>query len=272
MNWETFFEESESVTAEETRRFIESGEPERYQLVDVRQPKEYEHAHIPGAILLPLAELAKRTGELNRDKPTIVYCRSGVRSKAACQVLARSGIRHVFNMTGGIITWQGTQAEGDVEEGLEFFANGDFPTTFELAYQMEDGLRRFYLALAEKAELAEEKEMLRHLAGFEEGHMSRLKARYAQEGGTEPLRVMEGGLDIEQALEVFKNQLGSIEHVLQLGMKLEAQAFDLYQRLAWKHQEEETAAFFRNMAEDEQQHLLQLSGELDRVLDETRPA
>ncbi|MBE0585576.1 MAG: rhodanese-like domain-containing protein, partial [Desulfofustis sp.] len=149
MNWETFFEDAENVTAEETRRFIESGEPDRYQLVDVRQPKEYEQAHIPGAILLPLAELSKRFKELNPDKPTIVYCRSGVRSKAACQVLSHTGIKHVFNMTGGIITWQGAQAEGDVEDGLEFFANGNFPTTFELAYQMEDGLRRFYLALSE---------------------------------------------------------------------------------------------------------------------------
>lgn len=271
MNWETFFEDSENVTAEETRRFIESGEPERYQLVDVRQPKEYEQAHIPGAILLPLAELPKRAGELNRDKPTIVYCRSGVRSKAACQVLSRSGIKHVFNMTGGIITWQGAQAEGDVEDGLEFFANGNFPTTFELAYQMEDGLRRFYLALAERAELAEEREMLHQLARFEDSHMGRLKARYSQDGGTEPLRVMEGGLDIEQAIEIFKNQLGSIELVLQLGMKLEAQAFDLYQRLAWKHQGEETAAFYQQMADDEQQHLLQLSRELDRVLGETNP-
>ncbi len=268
MNWETFFEDSENVTAEETRQFIESGEPDRYQLVDVRQPKEYEQFHLPGAILLPLAELSSRAGELNRDKPTIVYCRSGVRSKAGCQILGQAGIKYVFNMTGGILGWQGVHAEGDAEAGLEFFANGNFPTTFELAYQMENGLRRFYRALAEQASLATERDMLLQLAGFEDGHMARLQEKYQQSGGTTPLDTMEGGFNIAEMIDIFGGQLSSVEDVLQLGMKMEAQAFDLYQRLARKYHNDAAGAFYRDMAKDEHHHLLQLSRELDRILSE----
>jgi rhodanese-related sulfurtransferase len=44
-----------------------------YNLVDVRQPGEYEQGHLPGARLIPLAELANRLGELDLGKPTIVY-------------------------------------------------------------------------------------------------------------------------------------------------------------------------------------------------------
>ena len=268
MNWDTFFEDAENVTAEETRRFIETGEPDRYQLVDVRQPKEYEQAHLPGAILLPLAELPNRQGELNQDKPTIVYCRNGVRSKAACQLLNQGGVKHVFNMTGGILSWQGVQVEGDSEAGLEFFANGNFTTTFELAYQMEDGLRHFYQALADYSVLATEKELLLRLAAFEDDHMTRLEERYGASGGAGELKVMEGGLDIDRMVETFKGQLGSVQQVLQLAMKLEAQAFDLYRRLTWKHHGDDTVGFYRQMADDEQRHLLQLSRELDRLLDE----
>lgn len=268
MNWDTFFEDAENVTAEETRQFIESGEPDRYQLVDVRQPKEYEQTHIPGAILLPLAELADRYTELNADKPVIVYCRSGVRSKAASQILNQAGVKYVFNMTGGMISWQGAEAEGGTEAGLELFANGDFPSTFELAYQMENGLRSLYQTLAENAELSVEKELLLRLAEFENGHMARLSAKYGSDGGHAKLDVIEGGFDTGKMIEAFGDQLHSVEQVLQLGMKLEAQAFDLYRRLAWKHQGAEVADFYQEMAADEQRHLLQLSRELDRLLED----
>ena len=68
-----YFKPVDTMTADEVRAFIEKHRPGDYNLVDVRQPKEYERAHLPGARLIPLAELPDRLAELDPDKPTIAY-------------------------------------------------------------------------------------------------------------------------------------------------------------------------------------------------------
>jgi rhodanese-related sulfurtransferase len=68
-----YFKPVSSMTAEEVRRFLHDHDPEDYNLIDVRQPKEYERGHIPGAALIPLGTLEERAGELDRAKPTVVY-------------------------------------------------------------------------------------------------------------------------------------------------------------------------------------------------------
>ena len=60
-------------TAEEVRAFLRERGVESSNLVDVRQPEEYESGHLPGARLLPMAELKDRLGDLDRSKPTITY-------------------------------------------------------------------------------------------------------------------------------------------------------------------------------------------------------
>jgi rhodanese-related sulfurtransferase len=60
-------------TAEEVRAFLRERGVESCNLVDVRQPEEYEGGHLPGARLLPMAELKDRLGDLDRSKPTITY-------------------------------------------------------------------------------------------------------------------------------------------------------------------------------------------------------
>lgn len=68
-----YFKSIPTMTADETRRFLSEKHPDEYNLVDVRQPAEYEKEHIPGAKLIPMAELQKRKDEVDPDKPTIVY-------------------------------------------------------------------------------------------------------------------------------------------------------------------------------------------------------
>ena len=58
---------------ERIRKFLNQESPGEYNLVDVRQPEEYEIGHLPGAQLIPVGELPTRLGELNPNKPTIVY-------------------------------------------------------------------------------------------------------------------------------------------------------------------------------------------------------
>ncbi len=81
------------------------------QLVDVREPAEFDDTlgHLPGARSLPLDELPRRLGELDRGRPVVAVCRSGARSAQATVLLARAGFEQVANLAGGMLRWQ---AEG----------------------------------------------------------------------------------------------------------------------------------------------------------------
>jgi rhodanese-related sulfurtransferase len=74
-------------------------------LVDVREHHEYDEAHIPGSILIPLSELNTRYSELPKDTPLIMQCRSGARSGKATEFLLANGYSDVHNMAGGILAW-----------------------------------------------------------------------------------------------------------------------------------------------------------------------
>ncbi len=68
-----YFKPVSTWTAEKVRHFLNEKTQENYNLVDVRQPEEYEQGHLPGAQLIPLGELPNRLAELDPNKPTIVY-------------------------------------------------------------------------------------------------------------------------------------------------------------------------------------------------------
>ena len=68
-----YFKSVPSMTADEVRRFLAEKHPDEYNLVDVRQPAEYEGDHIPGANLIPMSELQGRLDEIDPEKPTIAY-------------------------------------------------------------------------------------------------------------------------------------------------------------------------------------------------------
>ena len=68
-----YFKMIPGMTADEVRRFLADKHPDEYNLVDVRQPSEYKGDHIPGANLIPMAELKDRKDEIDPAKPTIIY-------------------------------------------------------------------------------------------------------------------------------------------------------------------------------------------------------
>lgn len=76
-------------------------------ILDVRTPGEFREGRIAGATLIPVQELAARVGEIDsvKNKPVLVYCRSGNRSVPASQILIRNGFKEVYNMQDGIIGW-----------------------------------------------------------------------------------------------------------------------------------------------------------------------
>lgn len=73
MRWKQFFTPVKSYNAEEARKLISETPLSDITILDVRQPKEYEGEHIPGAKLIPIAELGNRLSELDPEKTTLVY-------------------------------------------------------------------------------------------------------------------------------------------------------------------------------------------------------
>ena len=76
-----------------------------YIILDVRTKEEFDSGHLDSALLVPVDELETRYGELSKDKPIIVYCRSGSRSAKAAALLVSKGFSQVYDMTGGINAW-----------------------------------------------------------------------------------------------------------------------------------------------------------------------
>lgn len=92
--------ETREVSRAEARKLVDEGA----QLVDVRADHEWEAGRIAGAKHVPLAELAERTGELDKERPVVLYCRGGTRSTMATDALAEAGFDAV-KLTEGIVGW-----------------------------------------------------------------------------------------------------------------------------------------------------------------------
>jgi len=73
------------------------------QLVDVRERNEFAYGSLPGALNLPLSELATRYNEINADSPVALLCRSGARSAQAADFLIDRGYPDVTNLDGGML-------------------------------------------------------------------------------------------------------------------------------------------------------------------------
>jgi rhodanese-related sulfurtransferase len=93
-------EAGDEVSREEARKLIEAGA----QLIDVRTEHEWEAGRIAGATHLPLAELPQRTGEIDKERPVVLYCRGGNRSTMAAAALAEAGY-DAKKLSEGIVGW-----------------------------------------------------------------------------------------------------------------------------------------------------------------------
>jgi rhodanese-related sulfurtransferase len=94
-----------NISNEEAKSLIEN-EP-KLIILDVRTKEEYKTGRLRNSILIPLSELESRLGELNKNAPILVYCRSGNRSVTASKILLNNGFNRIYNLRGGIIEWDG---------------------------------------------------------------------------------------------------------------------------------------------------------------------
>ena len=84
------------------QRRLDAGED--VQLIDVREPYEYQIAQIGGK-LIPQNEVPQRLAEIDRDREVVVHCKSGGRSQRIAEFLVQSGYPRVVNVAGGILAW-----------------------------------------------------------------------------------------------------------------------------------------------------------------------
>ena len=112
MELKKLFTPVSSMDADEAKAYMARHREGDYTLLDVRQPGEYEESHLPGAKLMPLPQLSDTYQELDPEKPTIVHCAVGGRSRVAAQMLCGWGFKEVYNLAGGIKAFEGTKPPG----------------------------------------------------------------------------------------------------------------------------------------------------------------
>ncbi len=74
-------------------------------LLDVREPWEYELAHIDGSLQIPMNDIGRSLESLDKAKETIVICHHGSRSYQVAAFLERSGFQDIVNLDGGVDAW-----------------------------------------------------------------------------------------------------------------------------------------------------------------------
>jgi sulfur-carrier protein adenylyltransferase/sulfurtransferase len=94
-----------TITATDLRDWLESGKS--VDLIDVREPAEWEIVRIPGARLIPKGEFLNGTAlaDLPQDKQIVLYCKSGVRSAEALAAVKAAGFRDAVHVQGGVVSW-----------------------------------------------------------------------------------------------------------------------------------------------------------------------
>jgi molybdopterin/thiamine biosynthesis adenylyltransferase/rhodanese-related sulfurtransferase/molybdopterin converting factor small subunit len=94
----------EEITATELKQRLDRGDD--IQIIDVREPHEYEIALIPGSHLIPLGQVLDRVGEIDAGRETVVHCKMGGRSVKAIETLQNAGFHgRLTNLKGGITAW-----------------------------------------------------------------------------------------------------------------------------------------------------------------------
>lgn len=255
-----------NVTPEEARRLLEAAKPGEITVLDVRQEPEYAEFRLPGATLAPLPELAERLDGIDRDKPVLAYCRSGRRSAVAADFLVGKGFSRVMNLLGGALAWQGAGATGPPMAGLGLLSSEAAPgVTLALALALEMRLGAWYGGLAETSGDPELAATWRQLAGFEEKHANRVRGLIRRMKLDEPdaatlARIVpEGLVEGGRAGSDYAVERGggpeSVVEVLELAMAVEAQAMDLYVRLAARAADHDSRGVLERLSNEEKGHL-----------------
>jgi len=277
MNIADIFTKVNVITADDTKELISKKPQDELEIIDVRQPAEYERGHITGAKLIPLSTLADNIGKLDVSKTIVTYCQRGVRSKSAAALLKRMGFEDIFSMKGGIEAWNGNVATGDYDAGLFLIENRKTVDEFvTLAWALEEGARVFYSRAMELVSDSDAKDLLSTLVKAEENHkaslantLSGIKEKEMTDDiikSNAPDNIMEGGISVDKAIEWLGDQENSLISVLELSMHLEANSLDLYMKMHNELENDDVKKVFSGLIVEEKAHLERLGNLLNEKI------
>jgi len=260
--------EFQNISVERVREYLQQHDEQDYMLVDVRQPGEYNKGHIPGAILMPLGEIPERMAELETDKDIIFYCRSGNRSKgAAIFVGSQPHIAGtVFNMTGGILAWNGELLASGPRLRI-FDLSGDECDILYRGMELERGAAEYYLILHQRYGDSPWAETLSKLADAEKAHAMTIYRAWAEQQTAPPafsavyadLRkdLVEGGMTTHDLLDMLaSDEKRHCHDILEMALSIEYVAYDLSRNMAHHWRDRPLEAVFHALAEGEKEHIM----------------
>lgn len=262
------------VTPETLRQYIQSHHENSYRLVDVRQPEEYELNHIPGAQLLPLPQLMQELEGLPADKELVFYCRSGARSSTAAIMVAEEEVASgpIYNLEGGILAWQGAMLSDFPKVALfEHQSVGEMMST---AMNLEKGALRFYSHVQSAFNEHRWSDIFGRLGKVETAHAKTVYGFWKQiDARLEPFETLFDGLsgEILEGGQSLNEVLGSIEKqgqpsclgLVELALKMENSAYDLYRTMADQNIDAEAREAFIAIAQAEKGHMRALVGAIE---------
>lgn len=99
--------DQEGISVVDSNKFEQQMKESSSQIVDVRTPEEFEEGHITNAVNMNVTgdDFEKQIESLDKEKPVMVYCKSGGRSARAASILKDKGFKNVYDLDGGIIGW-----------------------------------------------------------------------------------------------------------------------------------------------------------------------
>ncbi|ABW68065.1 rhodanese-like domain-containing protein [Desulfosudis oleivorans] len=276
MKWRQFFTPVKSMDTDQARQLIADTHRNDISIIDVRQPGEYEKGHIPGARLIPMGELDTRLSEIDRNKPALVYCAVGGRSRVAAQMMAGKGFFNVINMAGGFKAWNGEAAVGPQSLGLELFSGSEpIDQVLAVAYSIEDGLRDFYLSMGRQVKNIQAASLFEKLAAIEVKHQDLIYRAYTAITDSPVSRerfvtervgnAIEGGMSTEDYMAMFSPDMESATDIISLAISIEAQALDLYFRASEKVDATEGKKALARLADEERSHINELGKLMDTI-------
>lgn len=260
------------------RLYMQKKSEKGYLVVDVRQPHEYELAHIPGARLLPLPGLFQTLERLPADKDLIFYCHSGSRSMVAASMAEEEAVTlgTIYNLTGGMLTWEGGVVAD--QPRVQLFTQATTPAEMmKTAMNLEKGALRFYNQAADQFSAQPWSDIFAKLAGAEMAHaktvyrfLHQIDPAGTSEGGFESVfnrlagDVLEGGMSLDAALERIADvQNLACVRLMELALEIEYAAFDLYRTMADRITESGCQEAFLSLAQSEKGHIRSLVQALD---------
>jgi rhodanese-related sulfurtransferase/rubrerythrin len=275
----TEFSSPVDLSAEDLKAYMETHNEKHYRLIDVRQPAEYRHGHIPGAVLVPLLEFESSLLDLPADRDLIFYCSNGARSKAAATLALDAEVtkRGIYNLAGGIMNWYG-QTLAEFPRVRVFDATKGITDLLYTAINLEKGAWRFYAAMAGRHKTEPLAETFEVLAKAENSHAQTIYAVWALHAAEPPAfedlfaglsgDILEGGETLETVLEKVESLTDrACLNLIELALRIEYSALDLYRTMAEKTLEPEARDTLLAVAQAEKAHMRVLTRAIETCPD-----